>query len=276
MGVYDAGIPGPLADDASQEERQTWERRYGGLATNLVSLEAFTRLTYPGYQCKWFHRRICEAMDRLITGESPRVMVFAPWGHGKSELTSRRLPAYVLGLHPEWHVLAWSNTFDLAKAMSRDVQGIMDTEVYHQWFPRSRLLQRGEKYKGRRPKRTALYFELAGADGRYRGSGVKTAILGYRYHCGIIDDPVAKIDEALSSVVREKVWNEYTGGFAGRQFPQARVLITMTRFHTDDLAGRLLRDMKNNPGADSWDVVEFQAIRETHGGLLVPSEKVTA
>jgi hypothetical protein len=90
----------------------------------------FTTYTYPGYEVNWHHREICRYLDRFIAGEIKRLMVFAPPRSGKSELVSRRLPAFILGKRPDTTIIATSYGADLARRMNRDVQRIMDEDEY--------------------------------------------------------------------------------------------------------------------------------------------------
>src|SRR4051812_18798137 len=94
------------------------------------SLEAFIRQTKPDYDCQWYHSIWCRTLDRFVAGELPRLMVFAPPRHGKSEIVSRRLPAYLLGRYPDAQVIANSYSAGLASAMNRDVQRIIDEPRY--------------------------------------------------------------------------------------------------------------------------------------------------
>ena len=65
-----------------------------------TSLLAFTRHTRPNYRVNWHHETLAKMLDRVAAGECRRLMVFMPPQHGKSELVSRRFPAYMLGREP--------------------------------------------------------------------------------------------------------------------------------------------------------------------------------
>ena len=99
----------------------------------------FTTYTYPGYEVNWHHRLICEHLDRFATQRDQRLMIFAQPRSGKSELVSRRLPAYLLGRNPDASIIAASYGADLARRMNRDVQRIMDGPEYRQLFPSTQL-----------------------------------------------------------------------------------------------------------------------------------------
>ena len=86
----------------------------------------FTQYTKADYSVNWHHRIIADAIDRVVAGECRRLMVFVMPRSGKSELLSRRLPAYFLGRNPGKHVIACSYSSGLASRMNRDVQRIID------------------------------------------------------------------------------------------------------------------------------------------------------
>src|SRR5262245_4055740 len=91
------------------------------------TLLAFTQHTRPNYQVNWHHEHLATMLDRIATGQCRRLMVFMPPQHGKSELVSRRFPAYMLGRSPNLRLIAASHTQELAIAMNRDVQRIIDS-----------------------------------------------------------------------------------------------------------------------------------------------------
>jgi len=187
-------------------------------------------------------------------------MVLMPPQHGKSELVSRRLPAFAFGRNPNERIIACSHTYDLASDMNADVQRIMDSDSYRVLFPQTRLPRPGERESGERPeKRTSGVFRITGHEGRYRSAGVGGGITGMPCSLGIIDDPIKSREQADSPTYREKVWRWYTNDFYPRLGKDARVLLTHTRWHRDDLAGRLLARQKDR-GADQWTVLELPAI----------------
>src|SRR4051812_15293227 len=77
-------------------------------------LLAFTLFTKPDYRVNWHHRLLCKYLNRFVAGEIPRLMVLLPPGHGKSELTSRRLPAFLHGLYPNDEIMGASYSSSLA------------------------------------------------------------------------------------------------------------------------------------------------------------------
>ena len=128
--------------------RSEWKRR------RKKSLLAFTLYTKPDYRASWHHKLLAERLDRVAAGLCPRLMIFLPPQHGKSELVSRRFPAFVLGRNPELRLIGSSHTNDLATSMNRDVQRIMCDNAYRNLFPDCRLSDRwvrtGSRVEARR------------------------------------------------------------------------------------------------------------------------------
>lgn len=222
----------------------------------------FTGYTMPAFRPNWHHARIAAALDDVLAGTIKRLMVFMPPQNGKSELVSRRFPAYALGRRPDWQLIAASYNADLAKEMSRDVQQIVDGPRYQALFPGTRLATAKDVGE----VRMAAQFDVRGRDGAYRAAGVGQGIAGKPMHLGLIDDPVKNRAEAESEAYRKMVWNWYVADFSARQTTdQTAIVLVQTRWHEDDLAGRLLRMARENPLADQWTVVSFPAVAELYG-----------
>lgn len=222
------------------------------------TLLAFTSFTWPEYEINWHHRIIAAALDKVLDGSIRRLMIFMPPQNGKSELVSRRFPAYVLGRKPNTRIIACSYSMSLAEDMSRDVQRIMSSSEYITLFPKTKL---GE---GRDPeKRTQRQFDVVGHKGYYVAAGVDGSITGKTADIGIIDDPIKNSAEAYSETYRNNVWGFYKSAFTTRQFGSTgAIVLCQTRWHEDDLAGRLLSLAKENLEADQWEIISLPAIKE--------------
>lgn len=224
------------------------------------SLLNFTEYTFTEYQVNWHHRELCKVLDKFINGEIRRLMVFMPPRHGKSELVSRRLPAYILGIQPDSRIIATSYGASLAGRLNRDVQRIIDSDRYSELFPDTTLSSSNIRTLAYNNwLRNSEIFEIVERKGAYIGAGIGGAITGEGFNYGIIDDPIKNKEEAESETYREKVWEWYTSTFYTRQEKDASILITMTRWHDEDLAGKLLKQARQDPNADQWVVVEFPA-----------------
>jgi predicted phage terminase large subunit-like protein len=239
------------------------------------SLLGFTRHTFPRYEANWHHVALCDVLDRFVAGEYPRLIVLMPPRHGKSELVSRRLPAYILGRNPNARIIAASYGADLASRMNRDVQRIIDSPEYRAAFPETQLFGKNVRSTAHGNfLRNSDIFEVVNHQGTYRSAGVGGGIVGMGFDYGIIDDPIKNRKDANSPTVRRTIWDWYVGAFHLRQERNARILITMTPWHPDDLVAGLLRLARENPNADQWHVVRFPATAEPGEELHPLDERV--
>ncbi|MGV7002491.1 phage terminase large subunit [Priestia megaterium] len=253
-----ASLPKTLPPKIADSLRKSFE-----LEKARRRLVDFTLYTMPEYEVNWHHERLCEALDKLVSGDIKRLMVFMPPRNGKSELGSRRFPAYVLGKDPDAQIIATSYSADLASRMNRDVQRIIDSPEYQEVFPEVglngsnvRTIANGSYL------RNSDIFEIVNHKGVYKSSGIGGGITGMGMTYGIIDDPFKNRKEAESQTMRNAVWDWYASTFYTRLEKDARVLIILTRWHEDDLAGRLLKQAQEDPEAEQWTVINYPAIAE--------------
>ncbi len=228
----------------------------------MQNLGAFTLYTCHGYEMGWFHKTVCEELDRFFdeveAKKSPRLILCAPPRHGKSELVSRRFPAYALGRNPDLQIIATSYSADLASSMNRDVQRIIDDDPFKEIFPETTLGQSGRSGF----IRTSDKFEVVGRRGAYRSAGVGGGITGMGADIAIIDDPFKDRKEANSVTVRQSVWDWYTSTLYTRLSSGGGVIVMCTRWHDDDLIGRLLAMRDSGETTEDWRVVNFPAVAE--------------
>ncbi|GHU39280.1 hypothetical protein FACS1894105_13940 [Clostridia bacterium] len=227
------------------------------------TLEYFCIYTDEHYEMNWHYKLLYGKLDALVRKEIRRLMVFMPPRHGKSELVSRKLPAYILGVNPDASITATSYSADLAQRMNRDVQRIVDSDKYGEVFPASSLYGKNIRAVANGTYlRNNDIFETVGHRGTYRGAGVGGGITGMGGDYIIIDDPIKNREEANSLTYRDKLWDWYTSTLYTRQEKEACILVTLTRWHEDDLAGRLLELSKKDPTADQWDILMLPALCE--------------
>ncbi len=197
----------------------------------------FSQFTSPAeYQWSWHHGLLHGLLHQFATGSIKRLIIEMPPRHGKSEGTSRRMPAWLFGKLPQSSLLLCSHTADLANEMSRDTRGIMETDRYARIFPGVSLRA------GKRDRDRADLFDVSGG-GTFKAAGVGTGISGRGFTHGVIDDYFKDRSEANSPTHRESVWRWYTSTFSTRQMKGAGILITATRWHEDDLIGRIKAKM---------------------------------
>lgn len=225
---------------------------------------SFIAYTMPDYQFNWHHIHLIRKLEAFQRGEIRRLMVFMPPRHGKSQLVSRHLPAWIFGQNPEAKIIACSYSSGLATEMSLSVQRIMVSDEYKDLFSGTRIRETRSATQDQ-SRRTSDLFDIVGQKGHYLSSGVGGPITGKGAEFAIIDDPIKNQQEAESPTYRENVWNWYTSTLYTRLEKDAGLLLTQTRWHEDDLAGRLLKQMedKDNEFAEQWEVVDFPAIKIT-------------
>lgn len=218
----------------------------------------FTQFTFPEYETNWHHALIAKHLDLVRQRKIKRLMIFTPPRHGKSEEVSYRFPAFVLGNDPNDRVLSAAYGDDLAQYAGRQVRRIMKSEEYGKLFPavQKAIMTRKEGYTN-----TSMEFDIPGFRGGYKCAGVGAGITGRGFNFGIIDDPIKDRAEAESKTYRDGVWDWYTSTFyTRRDRMNSAIVLIQTRWHHDDLAGRLLEQMKD--GGEQWVVLNLPALRE--------------
>jgi predicted phage terminase large subunit-like protein len=242
----------------------------------------FVQYMRKDYQVGIHHKAICDKLDKFLKGEIKRLMIFVPPQHGKSELSSRFFPAFVLGHKPNAKVVLGSYSDELAASFNRDVQRIIDTDEYRRLFPETVL-------NGYRPswggvlqgyERNTSIFEVVGKRGSFRVSTIPNGQLtGQPADIAIIDDPVKNRLTAESETNRKAVWDWYTDTLLTRLHNDSQQLLLMTRWHEDDLAGRLLtqdEERKTQGLEPLWEVVQFAAIQDVEPTEIDPRPKGAA
>lgn len=210
----------------------------------------------------WHHEVMGEALMEVLRGECKRLMIFMPPRMGKSEMVSRRFPAFAFGQDPTRNIIVSSYSADLANSMNLDVQRIMLDQSYLDLFPNVRL--DANKLIPGNFKQRENFFDIAMKDGGgYKSSGIGGPLTGFGFDIGIIDDFIKNRKDAESATYRDALFNWYTSTFyTRRNSDDAAIILTVTRWHEADLAGRLLELQESDPDADQWKVIEFPAIRE--------------
>ena len=251
-------MPSP-STEAIDREIVLLERRKHVLRARR-SLSEFGTYINPAIRPARMHLKICSLLHRVEAGECDRAMIFAPPGHGKSEWVSRFFPAWYMGRNPRRNVISTSYGGDLATGIGADVRRIVQYPEYQEVWPGIRLSP-DEQAKDRWQ---IEYTDPAGrvrVGGRYHAAGVSGAVVGRRAHLILIDDPVKGSDEADSLIERNRAYRWSLGDLLGRAHMDGlAIVIIQTRWHIDDLSGRLLRDMAN--GADQWEILEIQDRRD--------------
>lgn len=227
------------------------------------SLIAFTEYTFPRYRTAGHHKIIAAQLERVERGEIDRLMLLVPPRHGKSELASKRLPAWYLGRQPHKQFLSVSATAGLAADFGREVRNIIASQDYQSIFDTTLSDDSQAKDKWH-----------TSAGGVYYAIGIEGNILGRGADVFLVDDPYATMAEAQSELVRKNVWDWYTGTAYNRLQPEASIIVINHRMHEDDLCGRLLAEQA--AGGDAWEVVELPALNESGEALWPEAYPVKA
>lgn len=214
------------------------------------ALLSFTKYTFPQYEVAPHHRLIAGALERVERGEIDRLLVTMPPRHGKSELVTKRFPAWWLGRNPKAQIITASYNSDLATDFGRQVRNIVNDPLYGNVFG-TRLATDSK----------AANRWNTNANGAYVAAGVGTAVTGRGADLLIIDDPLKDRAEAESELKRQTVWDWYTSTAYTRLMPGGAVIVVQTRWHEDDLAGRLLEFEEKGTG-DKWHKLDLPAISE--------------
>lgn len=242
---------GPTAEELSVEDKAKAE-----LALRFLTrkrLLPFVERFNADYSAGWVHKDICRRLEQfskdVVEKKSPRLMLFMPPRHGKSTLASIAFPAWHMGRNPDHEFISCSYSGSLAMGFSRKVRQLLREPTYKTAFS-TRL----------DPDSQSAEAWLTTAGGGYVAAGVGGGITGKGAHILVIDDPVKNRDDAESQNNRDSNWDWYTSTAYTRLAPGGGVLVILTRWHDDDLAGRLLK--AGTEGGDEWTVVSYPAIAE--------------
>ena len=229
-----------------------------------ISLLRFTLATMPTFRPADFHRRYYELLTDFANGKIRKLMVFMPPQHGKSEGSTRRLPAFILGKNPDAKLAIVSYNAPKARKFNREIQRIIDCPEYHDIFPETCLNSSNVTTVAGSWLRNADECEIVGHRGGFKTVGVGGALTGEPVDILIMDDIYKDAKTAWSPIVRESVSDWYDTVAETRLHNDSRQLIVFTRWHEDDLAGTLLRQQgtfsEENP--DGWVVCVYKAIKE--------------
>ena len=208
--------------------------------------------------------RLTRAVDDWLQGKSTYLIVNMPFRHGKSDIVSRGLPSFFLGRAAQQQpdVIMSGYGTELIKGFSKKVQNIIRSPAYQQLFP------------GVLPSQTyhaVNDWQIEGSAGAVTAVGIGGSITGKGGHLIILDDYCKNREEAESKTLRDKLWESFSDDLMTRvNSPAAIVIVCATRWHTDDIVGRIYEAMKNDPdyprfeslifparkpGKDGWDIL---------------------
>lgn len=234
-----------LPDDGTQACDLTRRERLALLLYRdllVRSLEAWCRhaLAPLGHAPADHHLLLIRELQAVADGETPRLMINMPPGSAKSTYASVLFAPWLLARHQSAQIIGASNTAQMAETFSRRVMAtIRDHHAALGYTLTRESAEQWETDKG----------------GRYRAAGIGGTIAGTRADYVLIDDPTRSRADAESETVRETQWDWFTGDLRTRLKPNASIVVVMTRWHPDDLGGRLI-----DRQAGLWRVVSLPAI----------------
>ncbi len=238
----------------------------------------FARAVMPGIAVEGFHRNYYDLLDGFARGETPRLIVTMPPQHGKSTAASILLPAWLLGLNPDLRIVVACYNATLSSRFNRSVQRLIASAAYAAIFPRTRIKAPGEKASGY--TRSASEVEIIGHKGSLISVGRGGTLTGSPVDVFILDDLYKDAMEANSPVVRENCWEWYTSVVKSRLHNHSAELIVFTRWHEDDLVGRIaaktqvepLLELKEGAVRDrfGWRHLNLEAVKESDPSPIDP------
>jgi hypothetical protein len=265
---------------ARQNDPKVIEQSIGLLQRQAAALKArehllnFTQFTMPDplaandvaksrYKATKMHAEVAKALTDFVNGDLKnadgsvcRQLIFCmPPRHGKTQLSTKSLSAWVSGKFPQWDIGVASYSDTMAEDMGADTRAILTSPQFRQIFPGHRLRKGGtSKSNIQTDKGGRLVF--VGRGGALTGRGM---------NLGVGDDLFKDHEEARSQTIRDQAWNWFTKVFMTRRMGLKLVLLTMTRWHSDDVIGRITDpdNLHYNPiEAGKWKIIRLPAIAE--------------
>lgn len=216
----------------------------------------FAQMVYPGYEVPEHLRTLGDHLHAIEAGKLRRLIVTMPPRHGKSLTTSELFPAWFLARNPDKRIILSSYASTLAQRFSRSVRNLLGSSSFQAIFADTVLAK---------DSRSTWAWDIRGRNGGMIAAGAGSGITGHGADLLIIDDPIKDAQEASSSLIRQRLWDWYTTTAYTRLHPGGAVLVIATRWHEDDLTGRLLSHSAED--ADEWTTLHFPALDENDNAL---------
>ncbi|MDI1263867.1 MAG: phage terminase large subunit [bacterium] len=233
--------------------------------------EAINDLSRSRYEDARFHREIAAVLDKFLAGEltfddgrvCTQLIFCMPPRHGKTEMATKRLAAQYSGNHPEHDIIVAAAGDDLAGDFGADVRAIIHSPQHKQVFP-SHKLRRGGNAKDNIQTDVGGRMIFAGRGGQINGRGA---------HLLLVDDLYKDANEARSQAIRDQAWDWLVKVALYRRMGKRLTIITMTRWHSDDIIGRLTDPENahyNAEEAKSWKIIRLPGLAEEDDPLGRP------
>jgi len=229
--------------DHRQAAKAEFTRMRKELGLNALDFPQWLPTVTPNWTWNWRHQQyLYSALQKVTDGVTKRLMIFMPPRHTKSETVTVRYAAYRLEQNPKMNIILGSYNQKLANRFSRKTRRIVENRI-----------------KLSTDRKAVEEWETS-IGGGYRAVGVGAGITGFGADLIMVDDPVKSREEAESETYRDKCWDWFNDDLYTRLEPGGAIVLIMTRWHDDDIAGRLLKEMEE--GGEKWEVVSLPAIAE--------------
>lgn len=241
----------------------TWND-YQDLSAEIARREflEFILFTKPDFQVNWHHAFIAKKLQDFVDGKIKNLIILLPTQVGKSEMASRRLPAYIHGKFPNKKIGVISASDTKAKDFNSNVQSIIDSDKYRQVFPKTRLGTGRDKYK-----RTENVFDIAEKGGRLESYGIDGPANGSSFDYLILDDTIKNLQYACSIAIQKRNNNAWDSVLKLRLDNNSQILIVSTRWNEDDLVGYILKTKEFD-----FEVIIFPALKVDNNNPDDPRE----
>ena len=234
----------------------------------------FAQYMQPDFQATPFHRAYYRVLDMFAKRKIQNLIIQAPPQHGKSQGSSRHLPADMLGLWPDLKICICSYAATIAKDFNRDVQRLIDSDKYRAVFPETNLNGSNVVTVANNYLRNSDVFEIVNHTGSLRVVGRGGSLTSKTVDVMIFDDLYKDSLEANSPQIRSGAWDWYTKVARTRLHNESQQLIVFTRWHPEDIIGKIMESEKvvtierwsdfDSIPAGGWALVNFEAIKTGH------------
>lgn len=216
-------------------------------------LTAFAEYMNPDEPPAPHHIWMCEKLMEMECRNILRMLISMPPGHAKSTYSSRIYPAWYMGRNVKHKYIQAGHTTSFCESeFGKKTKALIDTERFRDIFPDVTLAV---------DSKAAGNWSLAGTGGQYLTRGVGQGISGFRAHMAGVDDPFASREDAESQTIRDKVFDWFSADFTTRLLPNSPMFVVATRWHSDDLCGRI-EEMNRQKKGIPWEVINLPAICE--------------
>ena len=219
------------------------------------SFEGFVRLMQPEWKIPQFHLDLIDTLDKFGKDQfkTRNLLVTMPPRHSKSTYCTQLFPAWFMLRSPSRYIMSSSFNTELAKGFGRGVREIFAPPHAHAAFPEARLAKH---------TRSATEWATDGG-GKYFGVGLNGTTTGRPANLLIVDDPIKSREGAESMTQRNQTWDFYVSGLSTRLQPEEdgtppRQIVVLTRWHPDDVAGRLMNSYDWQDGL--WHHIDMPAL----------------